>query len=182
MGYVAALSIWILGLMTYLQPVAPWEATYKDTADAIARVVAVEEPLFEGPDGRERTAVLMVSVAFFESNFKPGALGDCGHEGPCKKGEVGKSHGRFQVQGHGELLDPLDDARAALIEMRASMRACRAHPVEDRLAFYASGNADGCENAGGQRASRNRMKRAMWLYKRNPSPIVVRELKGNGDQ
>jgi len=166
---IAALSLWILGLMTAMQPAAPWQATYKDTANAIAQVVVAEEPLFEGADGRERTAALMVSVAWFESTFKPGAVGD-----------HGMSHGLYQVQGKGDLLDPMDATRAALGMMRASMKVCRAKPIEERLGWYAAGGND-CER--GLRESRHRVKRAMWLFARNPPPAVIREtVKGENEQ
>jgi len=177
---LASLTLWVLGLMTSMQPHAPWEASYPATAGAIARVVGDEVPLFEGSDGRARTAALMVSVAWFESAFQPGAVGDCGHAGPCKKGETGQSHGLFQVQGQGELKDPMDAARAALGMLRASMRVCRARPLEERLGWYAAGGND-CDR--GLRESRHRVLRAMWLFKRYPPPgeSVIRDSKGENE-
>lgn len=167
-------SAWILSLILASLPAnAPptkWASTYPETAEGIAYVVTspAEKPLFEGPDGRARTATLLVALARFESTFQPGAKGDCGHPGLCKEGETAKSHGLFQVQGYGDLTDPKDATRAAMTELRASMRGCAAHPLDDRLAFYASGGAHGCDNHGGILASRHRMFLAKKLFREHP--------------
>lgn len=159
------MTAWILALMIALQPAAPWRSSYDATAQAIADVTRDEAPLFAGADGRARTAAVLVSVAWFESTFKPGATGD-----------HGRSHGLFQVQGHGTLDDPHDATRAALVELRASLHVCRKRPLAERLAFYAGGgpaphDADGCPvNAEAVNASKHRLARAFWLFKRYPAP------------
>lgn len=150
------MTAWILALMVAMQPTAPWRSTYDDTAKAIAQVVAEQEPLFAGELGREKTAAVLVSLAWFESTFKPGAVGD-----------KGASHGLYQVQGHGDLTDPIDATRAALGMVRASFRVCRAQPVNEWLGWYAGGGPD-CTR--GLRESRHRMARAIWLVKRYPPP------------
>lgn len=147
---------WVLSLMIAMQPHAPWSSTYPATAQAIADVVTAEEPLFAGSDGRERTAAVLVSLAWFESTFKPGAVGD-----------HGRSHGLYQVQGKGELTDPVEATRAALAMVRASFRVCRARPVNEWLGWYAGGGPD-CTR--GLRESRHRMARALWIFAKHPPP------------
>lgn len=152
------MTAWILAIMIAMQPTAPWRSTYEATARAITDVVTEQEPLFAGDLGRERTAVLLVSVAWFESTFKPGAVGD-----------KGASHGLYQVQGHGDLTDPHDATRAALGMMRASFRVCRERPIVEALGWYAAGGND-CDR--GLRESRHRVARALWLFRRYPPPGV----------
>jgi hypothetical protein len=164
---VTTLAVWVLTLMVALQPAAPWRASYDDTARAIAQVVTDEAPVYPGEFGRERTAALLVSVAWFESNFQPGAVGDCGHKGPCAKGEKGRSHGLYQVQGHGDLEDPVDATRAALGMVRASFKVCRARDVTEYLGWYAAGGND-C--ARGLPESRHRVRKAQWLFRAHPPP------------
>ena len=152
------MNAWILIAMIALQPRAAWRESYAETAQAIADV-AEESPLFDGATGRAKTAALLVSLARFESNFQPGAVGD-----------HGKSRGLFQVQGHGTLDEPHDAARAAVAELRASLRVCRKRPLEERLAFYAGGgpaphDADGCPvNDDAVKKSRHRVALALWIF------------------
>ncbi|WP_394849644.1 hypothetical protein LZC95_19605 [Pendulispora brunnea] len=146
---------WILVLMLLVQPTAPWANTYEETARAIAHVVAEEEPLFDGPDGRAQTAATLVSLAFFESRFDQRAQGDAGH-----------STGLFQSWGGGAaLFDPTRATRAALAAMRESLHRCRHRPSAERLASYASGSCDR-----GRAASRVRMALAARLLRLAPPP------------
>jgi hypothetical protein len=150
------MSAWILGLMLLMQPRAPWLATYAITSASIAEVVEAERPLFDGAHGRERTAALLVSLAWFESTFQPDALGD-----------KGKAHGLYQVHGHGELGEPLEATRVALAMIRQSFAICRARPLEERLAWYAQGGADcSAMSAEALKKSRHRIAKAMWLARR----------------
>jgi len=144
---------WILALMLLVQPRAPWRASYEATAAAIAQVVEESEPLFQGPLGRPRTAALLVSLAWFESTLKPDAMGD-----------HGQAHGLYQVHGHGELVDPLEATRVALELVRQSFRACRARPLEERLAWYAGGGYDcSSPSSAALRKSRHRVLKGVWL-------------------
>jgi hypothetical protein len=153
---LSALATWILGLLVVLQPNAPWKATYEQTAKAIAQVVEEEPPLFEGDMGKYKSAALMSSLAWFESTLNPSATGD-----------HGVSHGLFQVQGHGDLRDPLDAARASYAMVRQSFRICKARPIEERLAWYAAGGYD-CtvQSEDAVKKSRNRVLRGMWLFRK----------------
>jgi hypothetical protein len=148
------MKAWILALMLACLPKsahpAPWASSYPETAEAIADVASHEAPLYAGQDGRDRTIALLVSLAWFESTFKPGAVGD-----------QGKSHGLFQVQGYGDLTDARDATRAALEILRQSFRVCKARPPSEWLGFYTSGRGT-CEN--GLRESRHRFQKAQWLF------------------
>ena len=74
------MSSWILSLMLLLQPpgITPWSGGYEQTAETIAKV-AQADPVFAGEHGADRTAVLLVALGWFESRFRPDAVGDHGH-------------------------------------------------------------------------------------------------------
>ena len=152
------MAAWILSLMLLMQPRAPWIATYEATATAIAEVVETERPLFDGAHGREKTAALLVSLAWFESTFRPDAVGD-----------HGEAHGLYQVHGHGELAEPHEAASVAIALLRQSMALCRTRPLDERIAWYAGGGVDCSDpHPAAIRASRHRMLRAMWLVRHSP--------------
>ena len=137
--------------MVLLVPRATWRETYEATAQGVVDG-AHDEPVFDGAYGVEKTIALDVSVAMFESTFNPNAVGD-----------HGAAKGLYQV--HGAMPE---NARQATVEanrmMRQSFKACRSRPLEERLAWYASGGATGCENPGGQKASRHRVGLALRLF------------------
>lgn len=148
---------WVLALMVLLAPRAPWRASYETTAAGMVEG-AIAVPVFSGPRAIERTLALDVAVAFFESTFRVDAVGD-----------HGAAKSLYQV--HGAMPE---DARAATVEanrlMLQSFRACRGLPLEERLAWYASGGADGCSNEAGRQASRHRVGLALGLFaKHGPS-------------
>jgi hypothetical protein len=148
-------AAWVLSLLLFLQPDAPWRASYEETARAIAAAAAEAEPLFPGPDGRARTAALLVAVAYHESRFRPDAVGD-----------GGRSFGLFQHQrGGASNFTPTVAAPRALASLRASRQACRARPEGEQLAAYASGRCDR-----GLEASRARMALGRALVTRRPPP------------
>ena len=159
------LTAWILSLMVALQPEAPWKSTYEATAAAIDKVVQEEEPLFPDSDplAREKTAALLVSLAWYESNFKPDAVG--GH---------GRVRGLYQIAGHGTLSDPLRATRVAIEMMRASFQLCGARPLEDRLAFYVGGGAS-CRGASPASLGKSRVRvaKALWLVRHMPPPAPL---------
>jgi len=152
---------WVVGLLAALEPTAPWSDTYEKTAEAIARV-SESEPLFAPEDkGEERTATLLVSIAWYESRLKPNA-----------KSANGRWYCLFQL-GKAYLPDPekaLTDAemctRAAVKQIRRSFDLCKARPVQERLANYISGQ---CDRGGAQ--SRYRFHLANKLLKEHPMPL-----------
>jgi hypothetical protein len=147
---------WVVGLMAALEPSAPWRGTYEKTAEAIARV-AESEPLYE-ERGEERTAALLVAVAWYESRLKPNA-----------KSGNGQWYCLFQVDKR-HLADPqkaLEDpeycTRAGIKIIRASMQKCASRPHDERLAMFMSGACDK-----GLADSRYRMFLAAKLLKDHP--------------
>jgi hypothetical protein len=154
-----SLAAWLLFILTRLEPSASWQDTYVETAFSIADA-AEERPLFHGPRGAAATALLLASVAKFESDFDPGAVGD-----------HGASLGLFQVNrvhaSERELLTPGSAARVARDLMAVSMRICRARPLVERLGWYAWGR-DGCDHA--LEKSRHRFELAQRLMRDYPPP------------
>jgi hypothetical protein len=152
------LTAWLLSLMLLLQPTAPWSGTNGATAAAIDQVVQEEASLFtDDLEGRQKTAAVLVSLAWFESTFKPNAVGG-----------GGRFRGLYQIGGRGNLSDPLTATRAALALVRPSFELCRARPLEERLAYYAAGGVS-CRDVSPEALakSRYRISKAMWLVKRH---------------
>jgi hypothetical protein len=138
----------VLAAMTHLAP----NRDHAELANAIARVVDAERPLFTNDADHRRTAAVVVAVAFRESTFVANALGDHGRSF-CAL-QIHSSSG-----GTPALLSDTDSCiRAGLSMLRTSMRVCAAHPI----AWYASG-PQGCVNARAQRISRDRMAIAAHL-------------------
>jgi len=137
-----------------------------DRYESIARDAATvaldpdEAPLFGGPDGRARTALLMLSVASYESGYRKRVDDGRG------RGDNGRSFCLMQIRvgtgatGEGWTgPDLVEDRtrcfRAALHILRKSFGICHSLPVEDRLSAYASGSC-----TAGTEASRRRILRA----------------------
>ena len=130
-----------------------------------------ESPLFNGADGRTETALLMLSVASFESSFSKRV------DDGSRRGDRGSSYCLMQIHvGHaftregwnGQQL--VDDRklcfRAALHLLQNSFSACRSLQVDDRLSAYASGH---CYSEA--RISRSRVGRARaWWESHAPPP------------
>ncbi len=125
------------------------EARYEAVADDIATIVLdeAEAPLFKGEAGRAQTALLLASVASYESSFnavtaRGGSLTPGDNDG-------GRAVGLWQthVYGHTEegwtradlAGDRQKQIRIALRRMRASFKVCQGVRLEDRLAHYATG-------------------------------------------
>lgn len=151
---------WVVGLLTALQPAAPWQSTYEKTAEAIARA-AESDPLFDVAEkGEERTATLLVALAWYESRLNPRA-----------KSKDGRSYCLYQV-GKGYFPEPekaLVDAevctRTAIKVLRHSLDVCRKRRPDERLAFYTSGH---CDRGGAE--SRYRFFLASKLLRDHPVP------------
>lgn len=149
---------WVVGLMVALEPSAPWRGTFEKTAEAIARV-AETEPLFE-EHGEQRTAALLVGIAWYESRLKPTA-----------KSKDGQFVCLYQVAKR-NLSDPqkaLDDpevcTRAAVKIIRSSLQKCAKNSVDERLAAFMSGTCDK-----GLSDSRYRMFLGAKLLREHPFP------------
>ena len=127
---------------------------HQELGGAIARVVDSERPIFKDDDDKRKTTALVLAVAFRESGFILGAVGDGGHS-YCAM-QIHDSNG-----GTRELLTNADACiRKGLSTLRISVRVCPEHPI----AWYASGPA-GCANARAQRISRDRTSIAQRLVR-----------------
>jgi hypothetical protein len=122
-------------------------ARYESIARDVASVVLDENeaPLFEGPDGRTETALLMLAVASFESSFSKRVdeglrRGDHGQSYCLMQMHIGDGATREGWNGRQLIEDRKLCFRAALHILQASFSACRNLPVGDRLSAYASGH------------------------------------------
>jgi hypothetical protein len=162
----------VLAMMLLAEPHSPFVSTFEKTAEAIADA-ANASPVFDGEDGTDRTAALLVSVAWYESRFQVDAAGDCAKKtavGTCAGGKP-RSFGLFQIHesNHAWLgvtreqitADPEVAAAAALKMIHASFVICRARPLEGRLGWYARGGS-GCPEE--SRESKHRVLKARWLF------------------
>lgn len=184
------LKAWVLSVMLALEPSSP----LKDTFDASAEVFAasaMKSPLFctKQEDGscaptdadKRKTAAFYVSVGWFEGAFQQDAKGDCDQkkpDGTCVKGATPRSFCMFQIhetnlKGLGYTKDELLTDFSKCVEagnrlMRSSFRVCSAHPLPDRLRWYAGGG-NGCPtNGDAAKKSQHRVKKAVWLYDHHP--------------
>lgn len=149
---------WVVAMMVALEPNAPWRGTFEKTAEAIGRV-AESEPLFDDR-GEERTAALLVAVAWYESRLKPNAKSADGH-GMCLY-QVDRRH---MTDPRKALEDPELCTREAMKIIRASFKNCKNNSFDERLAQFTSGR---CTK--GLADSRYRMFLAGKLLRDHPVP------------
>jgi hypothetical protein len=138
----------VLSMMVSLSPTEDPIARHGRLATAIATVATEETPLFQDTEkhtGRERTAALLVAVAFRESSLNHDAIGD-----------GGRSKCAMQIYGGSTTLldDPVLCVRTGYRMLKESVRFDQAHPV----AFYARGPRFKSEEA--RRISQDRMNLA----------------------
>lgn len=140
---VAMISL-VFAFMLFLVPHPDQQQlqSWVDLAQSVSDV-ATESPVFDGPKGQERTAALLVSLAFFESGFR----GLKSVNFSPKRGDNGQSVGFFGIWPRKG--DPSKDelekdaslqvrlARERIVE---SFRSCSYGDPGDRLALYASGS------------------------------------------
>lgn len=108
------------------EPVEEARARYAAIADDIAAVASEpdEAPLFDGPGGREATALLLASIAWHESAFRKD-VDAC--EGIRARGDHGRSIGLLQVmagpnhEGH----DPQEICRDRRLAIRLGLHVLR---------------------------------------------------------
>ena len=145
---VAAMVAWVpFYAHPHSEPSADVQARYESIAHDLSSVVldGSEAPIFDGPNARAETALLMLSVASFESSFRK-TVDDGVH-----RGDGGRSYCLMQIRvGHGvtregwtgsQLIEDRTRCfRAALHMLRASFAMCRSYPVDDRLSVYATGH------------------------------------------
>ena len=149
-------------------------ARYESIARDVASVAfdEAEAPLFGGPEGRAQTALLMLSVASYESGYLQRVddgrgLGDHGHSYCLMQLRVGRGLTREGWDGHDLVTHREHCFRAGLHVLRASFGVCHSLPVDDRLSAYATGHcfADAA-------ISRSRVARARaWRASHVPPPV-----------
>lgn len=159
-------AAWVLGLLTALEPASPWRSTYEKTAAAIARV-SESEPLFADDRGPERTAALLVALAWYESRFNPAAKSKNGRW-YCLY-QIDKAH---LADPEKALVDQETCTRTAMTLLRQSLAQCKARAPDERLAAYTSGQ---CQAGGVE--SRYRMFLATKLLKEHPIPAAPPDLQ-----
>jgi hypothetical protein len=174
-------------LVSYLvSAMMSWVPLYAQTAEtkeeALARYESIaqdaagvayddqEAPLFWGPQGRTQTALLMLSVASYESSFRKAVddgtgLGDHGHSFCLMQIRVGTGVTQEGWTGKDLVTERTRCFRAALHILRGSFGVCHKLPIEDRMSAYATGRC--FENAA---VSRSRIGRARNYFYNHPAP------------
>jgi len=175
---VAAMMSWV-PLYAHKAFEAPDEtkARYASIARDAASVALDEDetPVFGGPQGRALTALLMVSVASFESSFRKTVddgtvLGDHGRSYCLMQIRVAGGTTREGWTGPQLLEDRTRCFRAALHMLRGSFGACHALPMDDRLSAYATGRCTPDEPR-----SRGRVGRAKAWWVNHAPPATTSE-------
>jgi hypothetical protein len=164
---------WIVAIILLC---APPDAD-RTSFDAVATAVEDAARAQRAVDPRELAADL-VALAARESHFIPGAVG---------RDAFGESYGLFQLhqsnlRSAAGALDPWTAAQEAALYALESRRVCAGRPSGDRFGWYASGG-NGCDNAGGLAASRNRAAladRLLRAYSPWWSPAVDHRPKHGG--
>jgi hypothetical protein len=173
---VAAMVGWVpLHVHAPMESPDQAQARYESIARDVVSIAfdESEAPLFEGPDGRTQTALLMLSVASYESGYRKKVddgrrLGDGGRSYCLMQIRVGQGFTREGWTGHALIDDRTRCFRSALHILRSSFGACRSLPVDDRLSAYATGHcfADA-------RISRTRVRRAQAWREAHAPPKVL---------
>lgn len=168
-AYLVAAMIGWIPLHAHAPSESPDDARarYEGIARDAASVAfdEAEAPLFGGPEGRTQTALLMLSVASYESSYSKRVddgrgLGDHGHSYCLMQLRVGRGVTREGWTGHDLVTDRQLCFRAGLHILRASFGACHALPVDDRLSAYATGRCFGDAAISRSRVARARAWRA----------------------
>src|SRR5665213_743767 len=147
------------------------EARYESIAKDLADVVENSPPLFSGMTGKAETALVILSIASYES-------GDFREDIDTIKGsgDHGRAHCLMQIEfplRAGETLNDRKDCfRIGLSRIKESMQACPKSHVEERLAVYARGK---CDDTWGIRNSKMKMRRARGWFKANPFSVLVQQ-------
>lgn len=173
---------WVLALMLELEPKSPFRETFDRTSTAIAR--ASERSPLPGQDAN-KTAAILVSVAWFESRFQPDAEGDCdktNETGTCVKGskphsfcllQIGESNFKGFRTTREEVQTNVDSCiTVGLGLMNQSFRICASKPLPERLAQYAGGGPVCFTKDEARKKSGSRMAKAVWIYSHKAPPIL----------
>lgn len=153
------MTYWVDPAKHTYEPVRQTEQRYSELAATIAAVVldTNHEPMFEGEYGRVKEALLLASIASYESNFERDMMN-------CKiTGDSGIAFGPWQTHTKkNETCNNIISAATHALRMaRTSLDWCKGQRLPDRLSGYTDGK---CRTS---QASRNRMNRALNYFKEN---------------
>jgi hypothetical protein len=169
--FVAAMLAWVPLHAHTAEPKEEVLTRYESIANDAAAVAYDEQesPLFSGPNGRGQTALLMLSIASYESSYKKTvddgvSLGDHGRSFCLMQIQVGDGVTREGWASKDLIADRTRCFRAALHILHGSFNACHKLPMEDRMSAYATGRC--FENAS---VSRSRIGRAKNWWLNHPS-------------
>lgn len=164
-------AVWLVGAMASWMPAkTPAEqARYETIAKDFASVAfdPAEKPVFDGEDGRAKTALLMAAIASFESGYRADV--DDGRV----RGDHGTSWCIMQVRvigktrdgytGEDLVRDRTKCLRVALRIVRESFAWCKDKAIEDKLSGYTIGQ---CKD--NEQLARNRFGRARAWWREHP--------------
>jgi hypothetical protein len=182
---IAALTTYLLQAMTaWVPPSTHPEGAEKALVryEAIARDIATlsldeaQNPLFAGSDGREKTALLLASIASFESYFRADvdegrARGDKGASYCVMQVRVGEGKTPEGWTGRELIASRSKCLMAGLNRIRESFSLCKSMPQVFRLSGYTSGHC------GQEPKAEARMNRATrWLA---AHPLPARDAGGS---
>jgi hypothetical protein len=169
---VELVTTWLVGAMISWVP--PLHDADRVRYESIAKDIVVvafddqEAPVFAGDGGRAKTALLMASIASFESQYRADVddgrvTGDHGRSYCLMQVQVGGGKTAEGWSGQDLTQDRKKCFRAALKRIRTSFDWCKDHALEDRLAGYTSGL---CRDE--EQLSRNRFWRARAYWAKTP--------------
>jgi hypothetical protein len=186
-----ALSAWLFEIMVRLVPLAhhdyyatrtATEAHYREMAEAVAAFVLETEykPIFDGADGRARTALWLVTIPASETNYN--TVIDNGGSVRKNDNDKGEAVGPWQTHWRGNpwkwTRDDLASDRTkqlmlADMRVRESVNACKRSPMSTWMTGYATGMFDCRENKKGAL----HVARAVNMWKRHPFIGVVPDVE-----
>lgn len=154
------------------EPVTQITARYEEIAEAVEKVALDPNrtPLFSGDDGRIKTALLLASIASFESQYGRDVVN-------CKRaGDNGLAWGPWQTHsGKKRTCSSLEVAAGIAYDMiKYSFDHCQRVGLADKLTIYTSGGL--CTHERGQ-ASRFRMNRALYWFNKHQKHMTDLVLK-----
>lgn len=140
---------------SFYEPLATTQARYESIAEDISLGASID-PVFEGEEGGIKTALLLASIASFESGGYNASVDAC-----KRSGDGGKAWTIFQLQTPYSPKAEVCGSRKKAVEwaikwIRISFHTCHSLPLESRLSAYTSGRC-----VLGERKSAQRVKPAI---------------------
>jgi len=150
---------WMLSVVLTLAPTRLASITKEDPQERADRLASIsndivdivfdgeEQPLFSGPRGREKSAVLVATFASHESGFFSRGVdlgtsrGDGGSSWCIMQLHIGKGRTAEGWTGPDLIADRKKCVRSGYHIMRSAIKMCGG-PEEDRMAAYISGRCD----------------------------------------